>query len=139
MTPNNQDKMAESMSREKFHSTWKTSALDHCKVAQGDERIPLVALLLPLVFLPGSPAQSLVESLVGAENRLEKYTANQPQTQTGPSKIYAQVEFQLICCWSERAHNAVVSLEREEPECVNGSKVTDGLTKMGMHVHVWRD
>ena len=99
MTLNNQDKMAETMSKEKFHSTWKTSALDHCKAAQGDERIPLVALLLPLVFLPGSPSQSLV----GAENRLEKYTANQPQTQTGPSKICAQVEFQSICCWSEKS------------------------------------
>ena len=127
--------MAENMSKEKFHSTWKTSALDHCKAAQGDERIPLVALLLPLVFLPGSPAQSLV----GAENRLEKYTANQPQMQTGPSNFTRKLNFNRSVVGRKRAHNAVVSLEREEPECINGSKVTDGLTKMGMHVHVWRD
>lgn len=135
MTLNNQDKMAENMSKEKFHSTWKTSALDHCKAAQGDERIPLVALLLPLVFLPGSPA----ESSRRRKSSRKVYGKSTPNADWSLKKFTRKLNFNRSVVGRKRAHNAVVSLEREEPECINGSKVTDGLTKMGMHVHVWRD
>ena len=51
-------------------------------------------------------------------------------------KFPHQLQFNRAIICLKTSHNAIVPFEREQPECVHGTKVQHTLTKVSVHVHV---